>query len=1019
MYQGKRLLELLLLIITFPALHAQDKYPFFFKKCPLNTINYEQGLLNNQSTCILTDALGSSWVSTSIGLQRYNGYNLVDINPIVGKDTISIKSPVFLFGLRDGRVWISFKKGVLEYDPVGNVFKMLISLPCSPGENFALVPLKETAEGVWCMQESRGLVIFSMDGRQQKAAIPVDTLAIDQIIKPELPSPNVVTASSADHIFIRIGKRQVLRVNTVTRRCDTISGTDGDIQSISCNAHSLYIATTQSLSRYSMSEGKFMGRTLFKGVTDQPVRISVVNAIGNGRVIAGVNNQLLEYDGNLSRFSVYTTLDGSPIVPAGEIQSLYYDAFERIWVLTNDYVKRIQDRETPFTNFKYPGPAGNFVRCLYLDERKHQLLVGCLNGGLELYDTAANPLWSKPLLTREVKDILAIEKLSGDTYLVVTWKRGWYLLDLPKKKLSTFDFSREKAFRDLLDSNVFTNNLQRINDSTILVVSQANVFRCVFNGCSLRSVQPVLPFMKNPKRGFDCLFYSRDGTLWVGSYDGVLYKMDKKGALQRIPLPENYAIRCITEDAAGHIWIGSNSGLYVCTSDGRLLNSFFRRSGLLNDCIYSLLPRDSGSSVIASNNLGLSAVSLQGAIQNYTKESGLQDNEFNTNAALKAADGKLYFGGINGITAFFDPSPAEPKKSPVLNITRLVVNDSSYTPSTGIWEGDTINLRYDENHLEMDFAAMGISNADKYLYKYRLVEFEKNWKSTHQPTGIRYFLQSGQYLFEISCGDILSGQGAIKKLVIIIQSPWWSSWWFLLGVGLVSLSALVLVLYLYQKRTYRKRLQDLLMKQRLQAQRERISRDLHDNLGVQANAIFYGTELLMQNTGVRENLIGQLHDTAKDMLLVLRETLWAMKSSQVETTELWMRILNFIKSLGSYYPGVKITAVEMSPERSSLGASTALNIILIVQEAINNSVRHAHATWINVRSEFTMDGGWKIEITDDGKGFDLAAVRERPDCYGLDNMAGRAKESGLGFEIISAPASGTRVVLMAHSDHFN
>jgi signal transduction histidine kinase len=66
-----------------------------------------------------------------------------------------------------------------------------------------------------------------------------------------------------------------------------------------------------------------------------------------------------------------------------------------------------------------------------------------------------------------------------------------------------------------------------------------------------------------------------------------------------------------------------------------------------------------------------------------------------------------------------------------------------------------------------------------------------------------------------------------------------------------------------------------------------------------------------------------------------------------------------------------------------------------------------------------MDDGWKIEITDDGKGFDLAAVRERPDCYGLDNMAGRAKESGLGFEIISAPASGTRVVLMAHSGHFN
>jgi signal transduction histidine kinase/ligand-binding sensor domain-containing protein len=1003
--------------MILPELHAQDRSTPLLKKCPLNTINYEQGLLFNQSICIITDSSGFSWISTSMGLQRYNGYNLVDINPIIDRDTVRIKSPVYLYGLRDGRIWISYKKGVLEFNPGQNAFKMVMSLTCSAEGYFAIVPLKETTEGIWCLQENKGLVILSKDGRQRKIAIPIDTIAIDQIIKPELPTPKVLTTSSTDFIFIRIGKHQVLRINTTTHQCDTISGADGDIQSISCNAHSLYIASTRSLSRYSISGEQLLNRSLFNKVTDQPVRISVVNAIGNDRVITSVNNQLLEYNDNLDRFSVSTTLDGLPIVPAGEIQDIYYDAFERIWILTNDDVKRIQDRETPFTNFKYPGTAGNFVRALYFDEKKQQLLVGCLNGGLQLYDTSANRLWSTPLLTPEVKDILAIDKLSENTYLIVTWKRGWYLLDLGKRKLSAIDFSKDKAFRDLLYSNTFTNNLQRVNDSTILVVCQANVFRCVFNGSAVRSVHPVLPFFRNPKSGLDCLFYSSDGTLWAGSYDGVIYKMDKKGVLQSIHLPENFGIRCITEDATHHFWIGSNSGLYVYTSDGRLVNSFFRGSGLLNDCIYSLLPLDSGSSVIASSNLGLSLVSQKGTIKNYTKETGLQDNEFNSNAAVKTADGKLYFGGINGITAFFARGLNEPKNKPVLNMTKLVINDSSHNPSTGIWKGDTIDLRYDQNHLEMDFAAMGISNADRYLYKYRLVEFEKNWKSTHHPTGIRYFLQSGHYLFEISCGNVLSGQGSIKKVIIIIHSPWWSTWWFSLAVGILSVSGVVLVFLLYQKRRYQKRLQELLMKQRLQAQRERISRDLHDNLGVQANAIFYGTELLMQNTG-KVDLIGQMHDTAKDMLLVLRETLWAMKSTSVETTVLWMRILNFIKSLGAYYPSVKITALEMSPVKSSMGASAALNVILIVQEAINNSIRHAEASRIDVQSELTTEGHWKIEITDDGKGFDNQAIRERPESYGLDNMAERAKESGLLFEIISAPASGTRVKLMAHLGHF-
>ena len=107
----------------------------------------------------------------------YNGYNLVDINPIIGGDTVSIKSPVYLFGLRDGRIWISCKKGVLEFDPVQNAFKMAVSLNCSAEGNFSIVPLKETTEGIWCMQEKKRLVILSKDGRQRKTAIPIDTAA--------------------------------------------------------------------------------------------------------------------------------------------------------------------------------------------------------------------------------------------------------------------------------------------------------------------------------------------------------------------------------------------------------------------------------------------------------------------------------------------------------------------------------------------------------------------------------------------------------------------------------------------------------------------------------------------------------------------------------------------------------------------------------------------------------------------------------------------------------------------------
>src|SRR5579871_2849451 len=118
------LLKLLLLLTALPQLHAQVRKASLFKRYPLNTLNYEEGLKYNQTNCILTDPLGFTWVSTSMGLQRYNGYNLVDINPVIEGDTIRINSPVYLYGLQDGPIWISCKKGVVAFDPVRNRFSM-------------------------------------------------------------------------------------------------------------------------------------------------------------------------------------------------------------------------------------------------------------------------------------------------------------------------------------------------------------------------------------------------------------------------------------------------------------------------------------------------------------------------------------------------------------------------------------------------------------------------------------------------------------------------------------------------------------------------------------------------------------------------------------------------------------------------------------------------------------------------------------------------------------------------------
>src|SRR4051812_11688842 len=104
------------LIVPLPFL-AQQNNNISYKRCSVKTLNFEQGLLNNATTDIITDANGFTWVSTFTGMQRYNGYVLEQINPVIDNRTIEINSPVYFFSLRNGNIWISYKEGILEYSP--------------------------------------------------------------------------------------------------------------------------------------------------------------------------------------------------------------------------------------------------------------------------------------------------------------------------------------------------------------------------------------------------------------------------------------------------------------------------------------------------------------------------------------------------------------------------------------------------------------------------------------------------------------------------------------------------------------------------------------------------------------------------------------------------------------------------------------------------------------------------------------------------------------------------------------
>lgn len=234
---------------------------------------------------------------------------------------------------------------------------------------------------------------------------------------------------------------------------------------------------------------------------------------------------------------------------------------------------------------------------------------------------------------------------------------------------------------------------------------------------------------------------------------------------------------------------------------------------------------------------------------------------------------------------------------------------------------------------------------------------------------------------------------------------------YLLYGSLVIILLLVGIAYLFF-RDYRRR-QFAKEQQLVETEKKRIAADLHDNLGAYANAVLYNTELLQfeTDTSARNNLMSDLKYASKDIIISLRETIWALKKDHYTAEDCLLRIRNFIQPFIRYYPHIQFL-VEGTAPAMILNGSRALHLVRMVQESVNNSIKHADARHILVKSSWD-ESGWKIVVSDDGKGFSKeTAVISGSEQNGLSNLKERALAAHIDLAIESDGTSGTAIQLM-------
>ena len=195
---------------------------------------------------------------------------------------------------------------------------------------------------------------------------------------------------------------------------------------------------------------------------------------------------------------------------------------------------------------------------------------------------------------------------------------------------------------------------------------------------------------------------------------------------------------------------------------------------------------------------------------------------------------------------------------------------------------------------------------------------------------------------------------------------------------------------------------------KIQEQRLEISRELHDNVGSQLTFIISILDNLKNSSVQFDDAIDKKIDTltnfANKSISELRDTIWVLNSKQLRLSELKSRMLNFIKDAGESVDTIRFQFGFDIHNDVQLSSKQAINLYRILQEIVNNAIKHANAKDISV-SISQIENELQIKISDNGIGFHYESEKKKS--FGLTNIQNRIQEINGSLQVVSNEEKGT------------
>ncbi len=725
---------------------------------------------------ISEDSKGNMWINTTNGLNKFNiesekfkRYNIGSSNKLTS----------FLFKNNNNELFISKENKIYKYNP--NIDKIELYLTVykkNVKKTDAISSIIENKYGHILIGTFRsGLYIYYK--KKLLSHYTHNTKDKNSI------SSNSISALLEDNEKIWVGTSNA-GLNLIDRQNNKIqyyvfknnknSIQNNTIKSIIKYENNIWVGTYRGLSIYNKDKNSWNN---YRNIPNETKSISQ-NDIKSILIDRSKSIWIGTFGGGINKITpkkimfeqIKSGNDPSKNINNNLVWSIFEDSIGDFWVGTEDGINRYIKKEKKYKYYNNISANIFSNKPLFpftiVEDNRNNIWIGTNNGLLKY--------------TKNKDKFIRFSNIRGDnnsissnTIYNLFFDTNDQLWIGTRKGLNIYN-SKNKIFIRYKQLNNVTDRVSAINEdfnkniwfSTIGKLNKIN------NNGSFTSIKLQNPELKNLNFKYIRFIHFPDSaTIWAGSNGGILeYSLENNKLIKHYSiqngLPTN-DVRGIAEDKFDNIWISSNNGI----------SKYNKKSKLF---------------------------------KNFTINEGIENVEFNKSVYFKNKNGKIFFGGVNGITAFYSKETVPNMHKPQIFITKfklfnkdIQIGKNSILKKS-IMNSKKITLKNDENFFSFEFTALDFVAPHKNKYKYKLEGIDRDWVNTNSNNRNANYtnIPPGNYIFKVigSNNDgIWNTKG--REISIIIQYAFWQTIWFkiflLLLIIIFSLLGFNYILRKYKK----------------------------------------------------------------------------------------------------------------------------------------------------------------------------------------------------------------------------